>query len=395
METVDVIVLGGGVAGVCAALAAASTGARTVLIRRGPGVTALAAGAWIGEPPAAVAAALSAAGLPLVDCAAPLPHPVGRLVAADAAPVSHARAAIAAGAERALVCGIGGLPGFRANALAALWRESGGLPDHALEPVTLSLDGTPAGGWSPVSLAAHLEDEPDRLAGPLTHAVRERGAARVLLPAVLGIENHAVVHSALESAVGVAIGEALGVAPSLPGWRLDRALQQSLVQAGVQLLTGVVDHTEHDDNAVMVTVHMTGARPDTRSWRAGALVLAAGKFAGGGIAADTSFRDTAMGSPIVLQRLGRRFIDASESLAMTDPVRHEPQPLLRTGVAAEPSGCPLPAPGAKALRNVFVAGSVREGTETATLGLGHAAGEGWEAGLRAAGKESDMRSSWA
>jgi glycerol-3-phosphate dehydrogenase subunit B len=394
MQTVDVLVLGGGIAGTSAALAAAGTGARTVLLRRGPGVTALAAGGWIGRPPAELAAALAAAGLALHDCDGRLPHPAGSLLSCDAAPASHARAALAGGAERTLVCGIAGLPWFRAGALAALWSEAAALPDGALEPVRLNLDDTPAAGWSPVSLAALLERTPERLGSALLGAVRERGAARVLLPAVLGLDEHRRVHGLLEAAAGVSVGEALGVAPSLPGWRLDRALQRALAAGDVPVFTGTcTEHTRQGERVATVTL---AATTGTTVLRTGCVVIATGKFAGGGLVADPRFREEAFGCDIAPERLGRR-LDASEALVLTQSPRDAPQPLLTLGLSTDEHGCIVPATGGPALGNAFAAGSVRSGAETALLGLGGAAQDGWEAGLRAAATASGgaARRSWA
>jgi glycerol-3-phosphate dehydrogenase subunit B len=382
MLSTDVLILGGGIAGVAAALAARSRGARTVLIRQGPGATALASGGWVGSPPAPLLHALATAGLPLEPCTARLPHPEGRLLHADLAPESHAGAAIESGAELGLVCGIAGLPSFRPAALTVLWSHAADLPRHALQPVTLVLPATPAAGWSPVSLAAVLEEDPQRLAGPLARAAREHGAARAFLPAILGMNEHARVLAEVRKTAGVAIGEALGVAPSLPGWRLDQALMRALDLAGVTVLTGRVKQRTSADRLVTAVTATTSQ--GNVSIRTGALVLATGKFIGGGIATSAEFVEAALGSDVARDRIDGRFRDASESIALTDAGRRMPQSLLSMGVRSNEDGQPLSARGEVAVTNAFLAGAVRAGTETALLGLGHAAAQGWAAGLRAA-----------
>jgi anaerobic glycerol-3-phosphate dehydrogenase len=381
MLSTDVLILGGGIAGVAAALAARSRGAGVHLVRHGPGATALASGGWVGSPPAPFLDALAAAGLPLEPCTARLPHPEGRLLHADLAPDSHARAAIEVGAELAIVCGIAGLPSFRPTALALLWSHAADLPRHALEPVTLRLPGTPPAGWSPVSLAAAIERDPQLLAGPLARAAREHGAARAFLPAVLGLDDHARVLAEVRRTAAVVVGEALGVAPSVPGWRLDQTLVRALSLADVTVITGRVQPTPARRLVTDVTATTVqgdvGIRPD-------ALVLATGKFIGGGITASTVFVEAALGSDVVADRFGRQFRDASESLALTNAARRQPQPLLGVGVRCNDDGQPLTEQGDVDATNVFLAGSVRAGTETALLGLGHAAADGWAAGLRAA-----------
>jgi glycerol-3-phosphate dehydrogenase subunit B len=382
MLRTDVLVLGGGIAGAAAALSAVAAGARAVLVRGGPGATAVCAGGWLGSPPEALRSALAEAGLSLEECAAPLPHPDGRLLPCEVAPTAQLQAGLAPGAERVLVCGIAGLATFRAAALAALWTEAGGLPDRALESVVLTLPGTPAAGWSPVALGAHVEREPGLLAGPLAHAVRERGAARVIVPAVLGLERHAEVHEAVTAAAGVTVGEALGAAPSLPGWRLDRALLRALDRAGIEVVTGLVtEHAAREGVIELVTVADASAAVAIQS---STVVLATGKYLGGGISAHARFVDSALQMPVEAERGGRSYPDPADSLALTDAVWLGPQPMLTVGVRSDDEGRPVTKAGDVIFRNVVVAGSVRAGTETASLGLGNAARDGWEAGRRAA-----------
>jgi glycerol-3-phosphate dehydrogenase subunit B len=383
MRTTDVLVLGGGVAGAAAALSAAAAGARAVLVRSGPGATAVSAGGWVGRPPDALREILAAAGLPLQECTAPLPHPDGRLLRYEAAPPAQARAALQPDVAQVLVCGIAGLPTFRAAALAALWTEAGGLRDNALASALLQVPGTPAAGWSPVALAAHIEREPGRLASVLAEAVRQRGATRVIVPAVLGVEDHARVLEAVTAAAGVQVGEALGAAPSLPGWRVDRALLRALQQAGIEVVTGLV--TEHVARDGMVQLVTVANQATAITIRATAVVLATGKFLGGGISSHGRFIDTALRTELTVERGGHGYTDPADSLALTDAVSTGPQPLLTAGVRANGESQPINPSGDVIFRNVIVAGSVRAGTETASFGLGNAARDGWEAGERAAG----------
>jgi glycerol-3-phosphate dehydrogenase subunit B len=378
----DVLVLGGGVAGTAAAVAAAQQGARVLLVRAGPGASALCLGGWQGTPPAAFAAALAESGCALEWLRCTLPRPDGTLLDADAAPRSHVRAALAAGDERTLVCGIAGLPGFHAVALAALWADAAAVPAGTLAAGEVSLAGTPAAGWSPIALAALLEREPRRLAEPLDAAARAHGAARVILPAVLGLEAHVDVLAAVETGAAVAVGEALGATPSLPGWRLDVALRAALARARVTALAARV--TGRHAHAQRIDAVSVSGDDGARTLHASSVVLATGKFIGGGVAAASRFVETALGCDVALHRFDRRFEDASASLLLTAELRAETQPLLEIGVRTDDESRPVSDGGDVVFGNVFVAGSVRAGASAALLGLGHAATDGWNAGARAA-----------
>jgi glycerol-3-phosphate dehydrogenase subunit B len=375
-RTVDVVVIGGGMAGVAAALAAAASGARVVVVRASPGVSAMTSGAWIGAMPDGIARALDAAGIRHDTCAHPLPHPSGELRACTWASVTHVCRRID---HAALVCGIAGLPGFCAAALARLWSAD----EHTAMSVTLELEGTPAAGWSPVALAAALDRDPGMLARPLAQAARARSAARIILPAVLGLERGAAIVQELRAATGTDITEALGSPPSVPGWRLGRALDAATRAAGIDVIGGRALRAGNgarriDRIRVTPTADAAGgtAPLDIIAKR---FVLATGKFAGGGIAADGVFRETALGCPVWIDHLGQRF-EATHPLPLTTAERCAPQPILTAGVRADDRGRPLDTNDDVVYENVVLAGSVRAGVTTAQLGLGGAAEDGWCAG---------------
>jgi glycerol-3-phosphate dehydrogenase subunit B len=368
----DVVVLGAGVAGVAAALAAHERGARCALVRASPGATALGAGGWTGSPPERLRAQLAAAGLELRRCRAPLAHAIGELRRCDLAAATHAAASPAA---RTLVAGIAGLPTFRAAALASLWGDEAGVELHA---VMLSLPRTPPAGWAPAALAAALESDPGLLALPLATEVRRTGALAVLLPPVLGLAEWTRVHAEIERAAGVPVGEALAAPPSLPGLRLYRALERVTHDAGIAVVSGrVTDRHATGDALESVSV---GTPTSVRRLHGRAWVLATGRFVGGGVQADPTWREPALGLPIRVTHIDTVFT-RMEPLVLADPDRTRAQSWLRVGVEVGADHRPLDEHGEPRYTNLFAAGDVIAG---ATAGLGEAASAGWSAGTRAA-----------
>jgi glycerol-3-phosphate dehydrogenase subunit B len=199
---------------------------------------------------------------------------------------------------------------------------------------------------------------------------------------VLGVDAHVQLHTTLETDSQLVLGEALGSAPSLPGWRLDTALRTALEHAAVTIFTGRVT-TRCAHGHLVESVSLLGDS-GMRLIHASTIVLATGKFIGGGITAEPDFVETALGCDVALHRFDRRFTDAAASLLLTAEMRTESQPLLEIGVRTDDEARPVKETGDVVYSNVFVAGSVRAGTTAAALGLGHAATEGWNAGLRAA-----------
>ena len=360
--TYDVAVIGGGITGISAALAAHHRGASTCLLRAAPGATALASGAWRGPLRDEIRHALSGAGYVLAHSPLPLPHQRGDLVQSDFAGASHV-GTVAEGPT--LVCGIVGLPGFNAHALARLWER-----EHRLTSTVVEFRDTPAGGWASASLAAFLERSPDEL-------IRALGGAagrRVILPPVLGLEPTNHILERLKTA-GIDAMEALATTPSIPGWRLHNAIERVLAARNITVFDGRA-------SAETANGRVQSIRYGNDVVNAKSFVLASGKFLTGGITTTDTFAESAFGLPIWLEHLGDVFT-APDALPLTDPVRSEPQPLLFAGVHTDELLRPVNRSLDVVYENVFAAGTIRAGWSVADSGLGHCANDGWTAGVNA------------
>src|SRR5262245_36424095 len=160
-------------------------------------------GGWQGPMPTELLAEFEAAGHPWLRAPERLPAPDGSLRKFEYAASAQACARLGAGT---MVCGITGLPGFRADILARLWAEQLNDGPCATE---IMLTDTPAAGWSPVSLASRLERMCDDVANTLAERARQSGAIAIIFPAILGIERSTEVRAALQQATGLTIAEAL------------------------------------------------------------------------------------------------------------------------------------------------------------------------------------------
>ncbi|HEU5209270.1 MAG TPA: FAD-binding protein [Longimicrobiales bacterium] len=365
MQPTDLLVIGGGAAAAAAALEARAHDMSVIVVRRAPGASALSRGGWTGPLPGPIAHALVRQHLVHVDLDGPLPHPDGELRHYDFAPASHAAARVETGA---CVVGIEGLPVFRPRALARLWGDAAGAE---LTHETTRLAGTPPAGWAPLALARAIQADAAPLAVALRDIVARTRCTRLVVPAVLGIERTGEIRERLEAETGVPVGEALGVAPSVPGWRLHRALEGALIEAGVQVVDGsVADVEQRAGRCTGVDVVRHGSDQAER-FAAERFLLASGRYVGGGIVADPVFAEPVFGAAVWIDHLGERFEEV-DSVALTDPVRTEEQPLMRAGVRVDGSHR-LRRPGGDALANVWAAGSVRAGVAD---GLGAAAEDG-------------------
>lgn len=365
MQRTDLLVIGGGIAAVAAALEARARGLGVTVVKRAPGATALSHGGWAGPLPERIAHALVQQHLVHVDPSGPLPHPDGELRTYDFAAASHAAARVETGA---CVVGIEGLPAFRPTALARMWGDAAGAE---LASDVIRLPDTPATGWAPLALARAVELDPAPLEAALRDVAERTRCTRIILPAVLGVDSTAQIRERLETGTGVPAGEALAVTPSIPGWRLQRALDRALAEARVNVIDGrVADATiERDRCSSVAVVRADADRPE--QYQAERYLLATGRYVGGGIVADRVFAEPVFGAAVWVDHLGERFEEV-DPVVLTDPVRLEEQPLLRAGVRVD-SAHRLKRDGADALANVWAAGCVRAGVPS---GLGTAAEDG-------------------
>src|SRR5690606_4569940 len=89
-------------------------------------------------------------------------------------------------------------------------------------------------------------------------------------------------------------------------------------------------------------------------------LLATGRYVGGGIVADPVFAEPVFGAAVRIEHLGERFEEV-DPVVLSDPVRTEPQPLLRAGVHVDGAHRLMHDGANGALANVLAAGAVRTG----------------------------------
>ncbi|MCA1826775.1 MAG: FAD-binding protein [Myxococcales bacterium] len=282
----NVLVIGGGVAGVAAAVTARSLGASVTLVARGPGATALSSGAadfrqhpWL--PQDAVddglrfVRGLGYAGDGNLWLLSPLGCPK-RTVLAQPFIAAGDLKALPKDARPAVValCGSQAIEArLQAKGLAKHFPKAFALPVELYVHRSDALRTIP-------EIAADL-DQPGRrtqLTEALRRAVRASGATHLYLP-TLGYAPEPID-------AGVPVYEMLSAPPSVPGIRLQRALEKSIDIRG-----GIVER--RPDGGVQI-ISGTSCEP----LEAHAVVLATGRFIGGGIRSDDRLRETVFDLPV-------------------------------------------------------------------------------------------------
>ncbi|HET8722719.1 MAG TPA: FAD-binding protein [Anaeromyxobacteraceae bacterium] len=428
----DVLVVGGGMAGATAALAAHEAGARVVVVRKSPGSTGLWGGAVsVAQDPAALPDAPFAARSGVVESARRIAamrpgHPyhrlrarldrlwnavefaTGQLASVLAPPTGRNRwlltpfghAHAAAACQRTMVagdlaevrgtlvvCGFAGHLGWDAGLVAsgAARVRALGAPEVRAEALDLFRWEEGALG-RPFDLARMLEapGAAEEVGRELRRILR-RGDAAAVLPPVLGLEPGTAVADRISAAAGIPVGEILSDLPSVPGLRMHRAIEARLAACGIEVLGGEVRGAAGPDLPAAVG----GREVVATSW-----VLAGGRFVGGGIERRGVLRETALGLPVLasegpfLEPSGRFASRPSEVLTARDP--SSPQPLLAAGLRVDEALRPVGSEGRPVHPRLFAAGAVVGGHDPSSdgTGMGVAMLTGWIAGRAAAGRDA-------
>ena len=428
MPGADVGVVGAGLAGLSAALAAAESGARVQVMATGQAATHWSAGGIdAGVAPgattarAAVAALavkpghpyqvlggfleeavgwlgdiLAAEGLSLTgtldDPLRPVPTAIGATRMAAIVPDATAAALPPwAPDETLVICGPAGFRDFWPEAIAASLRRPGAWRRAAgparIEAVTVELHGLRGlRNLNGLVLARAFDDPAWREAafGAIARGIDgvAHGPGRVALPAVLGLQDHPAVLDFARRQLPLAPFEVALVPPSIPGQRLYGALRAALRARGGRLQVGEAVHgTIGADGSVRALRAPAAARDLVVS--VGAVVLATGGIAGGGVIATDDGRlvEAVLGLPV--------FGPLDRPWLAHDPFDPNGHALETAGVVTDAQLRPLAPSGAGTpiADNVRVAGSLLAGQRylRERCGDGVALASGLLAGRGAAG----------
>jgi len=414
----DVLVIGGGLAGLTAALSAARAGAAVRLVSHKKSTLRQASGlvdvlgyvdgelvadpfAALGDLPAGhpyerVGEAAVRAGLELFDDAtgyrgghtdrnALVPTHGGTVKPTARYPAS-ATAGLASDRRPALLVGFERLTDFDAP-LAAAHLRAADVP-FDVEGVTVTFPVALRADATATRYARLLDaDDPvgDDEGGVAVRTALARtiephldGHERVGLPAVLGEAHPDAVRATLERPLGLDVFEVPMGPPSLPGMRLETRLVDACDAAGVGMDTGVpvVGYEADGDSVTAVEVERGHG---TVPYAAAEVVLATGGLVGKGIDSDrTRVREPVFGCHVP---------HPEDRYDWFDDDAFGDHPFARFGVPVDRELRPLDATGSPEFANLRAAGGVIGGADVHAekSGGGVAVATGYAAGRAAAG----------
>ena len=306
-----------------------------------------------------------------------LVHPVAGILSAGTAQESQGRGDLhRLRGRNIVVVGIEHLDGFPAGYLAQTLREF--LEPEGYGPIAsreIALPGFTGGTAWEASLA--VEENLDAF----RDLCREfAGEGHVIFPPILGLTRHREVDEAVRNSGLTDFSESLAVPTSVPGFRLQAALDRALGNRGVRVLGGCVRGGEVFQRRVRsLLAEIDGKKMGIA---VGAVVLATGKYIGGGIVRGREFREPVFDLPVFLQ--GRWLEDDFiRDLLGRGPLG--PHPVFRAGVKVGGNLCPCNRQDEPVAENLFAAGALLSGIDSTAggSGLGAVLLTGFRAGMEA------------
>lgn len=404
----EITIIGSGMAAVAAVVAAREQGEEVTLCKGSPGATALSSGAWdiAGDP-------LRHAHTPWDNVPSPLQnlqnliernpfHPY-RLLQTDAnefqqavdkvsralsyrltgslqegflalTPMGTLKATafvphyngmgnlLKMSGGRLLLVGFKGINSFFVASAAPLLQEklkrntSSNPPDVSAVEIFPDLRFT-----SPFELASRLDGPwQEAFHQKILELVQEHRPTHVALPPVMGIKGSAQILSRLYELTGVRCFETLALPPSVPGLRLQNAIDRYL-QEGCRVITGRVSGVTRGDGTVKALQCTHEGKTATVEVKR--VILATGKYIGGGLTKEAAFEEPLFDLPLFLGDRPIKKVFVGNVVKRNFLSAH---PLFEVGVRANRQLQPVNERNETLYDNLWVAGSILRGNNPAT-----------------------------
>ncbi len=412
----DVLVIGGGMAGLVAGITAAEMNLDTLVVRKGEGATSMSSGAIdvagylrgastpFLSPLEGIAAysqvypfhpysLLSSmerddAGTWIKETFAWLTHILDGTSAATIGNLDRTHMALTVlgtkkptcfvqttmyterlenNEEVLLFAGIKGLPDFNSSAAAKSLMDqviSTGMGPRKI--IHSNLECSPfqkTFNISPIELARHIETEAGliQIIEELRKQINQTDASLVALPPILGLRSPLQIKKRIEQETGVEVFELLSFPPSVPGHRLQRSLESVLKKKGGNLLLGHEAYDFEQEGNRIVNVTLQSPRRNHRVFPK-TVILASGKYAAGGIVGDAAgLHESIFDIPILDGAHIPVNSTRPRNLTRNISIQSNGHRLFECGVGVDDRLQPLSASGDCYLSNLYCAGSILSG----------------------------------
>lgn len=412
----DIIIIGGGMAGAAAAIAAKNKGADVTLIRKGYGSTALSSGAFdildtnrdihslnkrhpyriVGQK------GFSALKEKLNNFIKDIKNEelyIDGSINKDATLISVAgifkntnlcQHSICEGRfsglkdARILFFGIKGFAGFNPKQCCSLFKEANEKNNLLIKNIDYTFIDFPGNGVetfpSPFILAMRLDDKAvmEKFISTINKEARKNGYTHLGFPPILGLRKANAAVMALEDSTGRKVFELLPHLPSVPGFRLQMTLNGLLNKKGINVIEGEVVKAKIK-NSIIESISVK-KRNGLLELKAKNFILTTGRWAGGKAIKKNGIYEPIFDLPIYEKERVAEIKDVADYL---DSYVLESHPLLSVGIRVNNRLQPLNSDDDIVYKNLFAAGAILGGynylTDRCGLGVafltGHLSGK--------------------
>ncbi len=415
-KSTDIIIIGGGMAGAAAAIAAKNKGADVILIRKGYGSTALSSGAFdildtsrdinslnkrhpyriVGQK------GFSALKEKLNNFLKDIKN---EELYIDGSINKYATLISIAGAfkntnlcqhsicegrlsgfkdAKILFFAIKGFAGFNPKQCCSLFKEANEKDNLLIKKIDYTFINFPGNGVetfpSPFILAMRLDDEAvmEKFISTINKEAGKNGYTHLGFPPILGLRKTAKAVKALEASTDRKVFELLPLLPSVPGYRLQLALNSLLGKKGINVIEGEVVKAGIK-NSVVESIYVK-KRNGSSELKAKSFILTTGRWAGGKAIKKNGIYEPLFDLPIYEKE---RVAEIKDVVDYLDSYVLESHPLLSVGIRVNSRLQPLNGGDDIEYKNLFAAGAILGGynylTDQCGLGVafltGHLAGK--------------------
>lgn len=269
--------------------------------------------------------------------------------------------------ETLLFAGIKGLPDFVASAASKSVLDqviSSGIGPR--KTIHTNIECAPfqkRSNISPIELARFIDTEEGYtlLSNGLKKQIDRTGATLVAVPPVLGLKAPVKVKETLQQDVGAEVFELLSFPPSVPGYRLQRSLESALKKAGGHLLLGhqASSFNKKDNHITDVTLNSPRRK---YSISPKSVILATGKYAAGGLVGDANgLHEVIFNLPVLTGVQLPVHNTRPRNLTRNISIQPKGHTLFECGVGTDSRFHPTDSNGEVFAENMFAAGSILGG----------------------------------
>ncbi len=288
-----------------------------------------------------------------------------------------------------LVVGFNGLAGFNPRFCASGFKHFASKFNVELrkaDGVKLSLPALRDFNLTFIELARMIDKDEFReiLAKKLRDETVKGNTSHIALP-TLGLRKHYESMRILREETEAEVFELVSPPPSVPAQRLMRALEEGVAEKGVRILRGYkAVGFKSEGRRVMSVILDSGGKHFPA--KAGAYILATGKFIGGGLVEEEDkVKEAVFNLPLYDERGKALRGQKIPRLLARSPFPQGGHPLMGCGVKVNAQMKPV-VEGEVVYENLFVAGSLISGYSYVRekSGMGVATATGYVAGISAA-----------